>query len=111
MRRAFLFLSAVSLIFAAHSAPPPQTPYGKRAEVRSFIHDMVRQHGFVERELSFLFSRARREPAILAAIEPQKDPKARSWQDYRARFVSEARIGEGAEFSRRNARTLARAAQ
>jgi len=42
---------------------------------------------------------------------PQKDPKARSWQAYRARFVSEPRIAEGAEFARRNAHSLERAAR
>ncbi|MCC6211131.1 MAG: lytic murein transglycosylase B, partial [Burkholderiales bacterium] len=66
---------------------------------------------FVESELAYLFARARREPAILAAIAPPKDPKARSWQRYRARFVTEGRITEGADFWRRNAAPLARAAQ
>lgn len=111
MKRILIFLSVFCFIAAARSAPPAQKPYGKRADVRSFIRDMVGQHGFVERELAFLFSRARREPAILAAIAPQKDPRARSWQAYRARFLSEARIAEGAEFRRRNAAALERAAQ
>jgi membrane-bound lytic murein transglycosylase B len=98
----------------AHAAPPlaPATkPYGKRADVHAFVREMVERHGFVERELAFLFSRARREPAILAAIAPPKDPKARSWQLYRARFVTESRIAEGAEFWRRNAEALERAAR
>ena len=79
--------------------------------MHGFIREMVERHGFVERELKFLFSRARREPAILAAIAPPKDAKARSWLAYRARFVTDARIAEGAEFWRRNAAALARAAQ
>ena len=72
---------------------------------------MVAQHAFVERELTFLFSRARREPAILAAIAPPKTAPMRSWQTYRGRFVNDARIAEGAEFWRRNAAALARAAR
>ena len=74
-----------------------------------FVGEMVRKHGFVEKELRFLFARARREPAILTSIAPPKEPKARSWQLYRARFVTEGRIAEGAEFARRNAAALARA--
>jgi len=49
-------------------------------------------------------------PAILAAIVPHKDPRARSWHDYRARFVTSRRISEGLEFWRRNAAALERAA-
>ena len=79
--------------------------------MQAFIRELVERHGFVERELAFLFARARREPAILAAIAPPKDPGARSWQAYRARFVTDARIAEGGEFWRRHAAQLARAAE
>jgi len=108
-----LGLAALLLQFAGASAaaapPAATTPYGKREDVREFVREMVARHGFVERELKFLFARARREPAVLAAIQPPKDARARSWQAYRARFVTEARIAEGAEFWRRNAAALARA--
>jgi membrane-bound lytic murein transglycosylase B len=88
-----------------------QTPYAKREDVDGFIRQMVEKHGFVEKELKLLFARARREPAILAAIVPPKDAKGRSWQAYRGRFVTEGRAAEGAEFWRRNAAALARAAE
>jgi peptidoglycan lytic transglycosylase B len=48
-------------------------------------------------------------PEILAAIAPRSDPRARSWRDYRARFVTERRISEGLEFWRHNAAVLQRA--
>jgi len=105
---ALLFLSAA---LPALSAPPAQTPYGKRDDVDGFIREMAERHGFVERELKYLFSRARREPAILAAIAPPKTAPMRSWQTYRGRFINDARIAEGAEFWRRHAAALARAAQ
>jgi len=114
MRLVCCFLSALLLACAAPPvlcAPPKQTPYGKRDDVHAFIREMVERHGFVERELNFLFSRARREPAILAAIAPPKDAKVRSWLDYRARFVTDKRVAEGVEFWNRNAAALARAAQ
>jgi membrane-bound lytic murein transglycosylase B len=110
MTRALLLALAVFLsVPAAQSAPRSTTPYGKRADVRAFVREMVARHGFVESELQFLFSRARREAAVLAAIQPPKEAPMRSWQTYRARFVTEARIAEGVEFWRRNAETLARA--
>jgi len=112
MKRLLAFgLAALLVQPAARSAPPVQQPYGGRADVQEFIREMVTQHAFVERELKILFSRARREPAILAAIAPPKEAKARSWLLYRARFVTDARIAEGAEFWRRNAAALQRAAQ
>jgi membrane-bound lytic murein transglycosylase B len=115
MRRLLAFgLAALLAHSAAHSAPPEpkgKHAFGKRGDVRDFVREMVARHAFVESELAYLFSRARREPAILAAIVPPKDPKARSWQLYRSRFVNDSRIAEGAEFWRRNAAALARAAQ
>jgi membrane-bound lytic murein transglycosylase B len=109
MTRSLVLLTAFLFVSGTHAAPP-QTPYGKREDVRGFIRELVERHGFVERELKFLFSRAHREPAILAAITPPKDPQARSWLAYRARFVTEARIAEGAQFWRRHAAALERAA-
>jgi membrane-bound lytic murein transglycosylase B len=112
MKRLSLFLlAALLLVPESHAAPPGQKPYGKREDVQGFIRQMAERHGFVEHELQFLFSRARRETAVLTAITPQKDPRARSWAAYRARFVTEARIAEGVEFWQRHAAALARAAQ
>lgn len=110
MRRVFL-LAALCLSFAAHGAPPAQKPYANREDVHGFIRQMHERHGFVEQELKFLFARARREPAILAAIAPPKTAPMRSWQTYRGRFINDARIAEGAEFWRRHAAALERAAK
>jgi membrane-bound lytic murein transglycosylase B len=114
-RFACALLSLVFLAAGARAAPPAasstSTPYGKREDVQAFIRQMAQQHAFVESELAYLFARARREPAILAAIAPPKTAPMRSWQTYRGRFVNEARIAEGAEFWKRNAAALERAAQ
>lgn len=96
------------LASAAQAAAP--TPFAKRPEVRAFVREMVERHGFVERELEFLFSRARRLEAVLKAIAPPKDPRARSWRAYRERFVNPVRIGEGVGFWRRHIPALERAA-
>lgn len=98
-------------LLAAGGAGAQGTPYGTRPEVRAFVREMVERHGFVERELAFLFSRARRDATVLRAITAPKDTRARSWREYRDRFVSEPRIAEGVEFWRREARALERAAR
>jgi membrane-bound lytic murein transglycosylase B len=108
--KAFLFFAALAFSFATQAAEP-KSPYAKRDDVHAFVREMVDKHGFVEKELLYLFGRARREPAILAAIAPPKDAPMRSWQVYRTRFLSESRIAEGAEFWRRNAAALERAAE
>jgi membrane-bound lytic murein transglycosylase B len=109
---AALALAAGVLAFSGPAVPQTASkPYAKRDDVQAFIRQMAEQHAFVESELAFLFSRARREPAILAAIAPPKTAPMRSWQTYRSRFVTESRIAEGAEFWRRNAQALERASQ
>jgi len=108
---ALLCAAALNALAKPPAAASASKPYGKREDVQAFIRQMVEQHAFVERELAYLFSRAHREPAILAAIAPPKTAPMRSWQTYRGRFVNEARIAEGLEFWRRNAPALERAAQ
>lgn len=85
--------------------------YGKREEVRQFIAEMVERHGFVGRELRKLFGRARYQPAIIRAMTPPPGAPVKSWQAYRALFVSRDRIEAGARFRARYDAALARAAQ
>ncbi|HEX2649242.1 MAG TPA: lytic murein transglycosylase B, partial [Burkholderiales bacterium] len=59
-------------------------------------------------ELVFLFSRLRPVDPVLKAIATPPD-KARSWQDYRALFLTERRIAGGVAFWRANREALARA--
>jgi len=105
MRGAILLLC----LLAAAPACAQGTPYGKSPEVRAFVNEMVERHGFVERELAYLFSRARRDPAVLRAIEPPKDFREKSWQEYHARFVTDSRIAQGVAFWRAHEGVLARA--
>jgi membrane-bound lytic murein transglycosylase B len=99
MKRLLALLPA--LAFSAALAGPPAKPpaqpsYAKRPEVRAFIRDMVQRHGFVERELTFMFSRVKREDPVLQFIRPPD--KGPSWQEYRELFVNEKRVALGAEF-------------
>ncbi|TAK47913.1 MAG: lytic murein transglycosylase B [Betaproteobacteria bacterium] len=91
----------------AHAAGPAD--FAARPEVRAFIREMVEQHRFVQHELEFVFSRARREPAILEAIQPPTPQARRPWDAYRAIFVNDRRIQAGAEFWRLHGSALERA--
>jgi len=96
----FLFL----LLFAAGAHAQD---YGQREEVRAFIDDMVKRHGFVKSELDTLFARVQRSDAVLDLM--RTPPEKPVWEDYRAQFITEPRIAGGVEFWRSNRRTLARA--
>jgi len=103
---ALLVLSALACS-SAYAAPPGN--YAEREDVRQFIAEMVEMHGFKERELRRLFSRARYQPAIIRAMTPPPEAPVKSWQGYRSMFVSRDRIDAGARFRTRHAATLERA--
>lgn len=103
-------LRTILLACAAASAQAAgPADFAARPEVRAFIREMVEQHRFVQHELEFVFSRARREPAILEAIQPPTPQARRPWDAYRAIFVNDRRIQAGAEFWRRHGGALERA--
>ena len=84
--------------------------YAERKDVREFIAQMVRKHGFVAAELRALFGRARYQASVIAAITPPPEPRARSWDDYRALFLTPERIQSGVIFSVKQRDALALAA-
>jgi membrane-bound lytic murein transglycosylase B len=116
-----LLMAACVAALPAHAAPPdgkktrkakaPEARaegYAKRPEVRAFIRELVERHGFVEKELVFLFSRVRRaEPVLQAMAAPAE--KSRSWKDYRGILVTERRIAGGVEFWKAHRAALERA--
>ncbi len=104
---ALLALALSSSLTAAASA----AQYAEREDVRQFIAEMVDKHGFVRKELRTLFSKARFQPAIIKAITPPIEPRAKSWQAYRALFLTRERIQAGVEFRERQSEALARAAE
>jgi membrane-bound lytic murein transglycosylase B len=97
----------VALTEASAADNPAQ--YQSRPEVQAFIASMAQKHGFVENELRFLFSRARFYPNIIELITPPTNPRVRSWQAYRSRFIEPVRIAGGVELWKRHAKSLARA--
>jgi len=102
-------LCAALLMSAAAAAAAAPPAYVNRAEVRQFIAEMVAKHGFVKKEMEFLFRRARFEPAIIKAMTPPAEAPVRSWREYRALFLNAQRIDAGVQFRARHDATLARA--
>lgn len=102
-------VTALLALTACGSAPAQsEVSYATRPEVRAFVRDMVERHSFVERELMLLFSRAQRQEAILRSIQAQPE-RSRSWEEYRANFLTEARIRAGLEFWQTHRPALKRA--
>ncbi len=108
-------LLAVLLAFALSSsmsaAAGAAAQYAGRKDVRQFIAEMVEKHGFARKELNTLFSRVQFQPASIKAITPPIEPRVRSWQAYRAIFLTQERIEAGVEFRERQHEALARAAE
>jgi membrane-bound lytic murein transglycosylase B len=95
----------LELALTAHAAQP----YAQRAEVQSFVADLVERHGFEKCELLKFFTKAKPNPVVLKAISPPADPGIRSWRAYRGRFIEPMRINRGLAFWTRHADALARA--
>lgn len=78
--------------------------------VREFVDYMATNHGFNRVELEAMFARASRSDRILAAMSRPAE-KTKPWYEYRALFISDQRIREGAEFWREHADALSRAVE
>jgi peptidoglycan lytic transglycosylase B len=102
-------LLAFALSFSITATASAQ--YAGREDVRQFIAEMADRHGFARKELRTLFSKARFQPAIIKAMTPPIEPHARSWQAYRAQFLTPQRIEAGVEFRGQRREALARATE
>ncbi len=72
--------------------------FAGRDDVRQFIEEMHDRHGFDRLRLMRLMRQAQPQPKALQAIQPPKDPSARSWLAYRNRFIEPSRIEGGLRF-------------
>ena len=75
----------------------PKVDFSRRDDVREFVADLVRRHGFVAAELSYMFARVRHAPTVIDLITPPLHPRARSWEAYRGRFIEPVRIAGGVD--------------
>ncbi|HLW13132.1 MAG TPA: lytic murein transglycosylase B [Casimicrobiaceae bacterium] len=112
------FAAAITLVTAtasdaaARGKPAAGTAsassYERRADVRAFIDELVREHGFPRAELKRWFRDVRYQPKIIEAMQrPLVEPP--KWFEYAPQFLSEARVDGGVAFWREHAAALARA--
>lgn len=82
--------------------------YAGRQDVKDYIAELVREHGFTEPELAELFAGAERKDSILKLIArpPERTLK---WHEYRQIFIEEERIAQGLQFWSENEPALQRA--
>ncbi len=105
-------LLARSALLAAAMLPPlAQASFAQHRDAPGFVAHMVATHGFDAATVTDTLARARQVPDVIRLITPPKKTFARSWQNYRARFLNEQRIEGGARFWRDHADLLARASQ
>lgn len=78
-----------------------------RKDVRNFIDYMVVHDGFNRRELVAAMQEAQFQPQIVESMDKPYEKK--TWDVYKALFVTPARVQQGIEFWQANAETLARA--
>jgi membrane-bound lytic murein transglycosylase B len=104
-------LAALALLagLAAGAARAEPESFSARPEVQAFIRELAERHAFDESELHTVFSRARREEAVLTAAQTQPALLARSWDEYRASFVNQRLVRAGLAFWRQHRGQLERA--
>ncbi len=103
-----LLLVALAAAGARAQEEDASESYARRADVAGFIQELVARHAFDADELRFVFARARREDAVLAAMRAQPR-QADSWEAYRALFVNERHVRAGLDFWDQHREPLARA--
>ena len=102
----------LAALLALHSglACAQGSAYQNRKEVKEFVAEMVKKHGFKRKDLTKVFAQAQYQPAIVRAMDQPPESALASWQAYRAIFIKPERIEAGAQFWDRNADALKRAA-
>lgn len=116
-----IFLRALCAVFLSAStctqAGPTLSPhkphvrtsgYAARNDVRAYIDQMARQHGFDRRKLSKLFAQVKTQPSALRAMSApiEQPPK---WYEYSASLLSDTRVERGLDFWRDNEPALVEA--
>ena len=90
------------------SAVQSASGYEQRGDVRAFIDELVRDHGFSRKTLTRWFRDVRYQPKIVEAMErPIVAPP--KWFEYAPQFLTAARIDGGVAFWQAHADALARA--
>ncbi|WP_161489937.1 lytic murein transglycosylase B [Acidihalobacter prosperus] len=103
-RLAALLVLIPSCLPAARAA---DAGFAHRAEVQSFIQQLVTHDKFDKAYLERLFDKAQPQPAVIAAMK--RPAEALPWYKYRPIFLTEKRIREGVVFWKQHRAALERA--
>jgi membrane-bound lytic murein transglycosylase B len=87
-------LGALALFTAA---PPVAALDGNREDVRQFMQEMIRKHGFDEAWIAGVIGAAESQPKIIELMGRPAE-KVMAWHAYRDHFLTEERIAAGVEF-------------
>ncbi len=85
--------------------------YATHEAARAFAAEMAERHGFDQTDLLKALGQASHDERVIRLIRPPSRPGTRSWQDYRGRFLGDARVNGGVSFWRRYQQTLEAASQ
>ncbi len=78
----------------------------KRADAQQFIKAMVREHQFDRKQLQYILKEAKFQPQIIESMEKPYEKK--TWDQYKALFLTPQRVAAGVDFWRQNRQVLAR---
>ena len=87
--------------------PLDQQPPAERADIRAFIDDMAKKHGFDRDALLATFAQVQLRQKVVDSIT--RPAEAKPWHAYRPIFVTDTRIEEGVAFWNENSALLKRA--
>ncbi|CAM5464579.1 MULTISPECIES: lytic murein transglycosylase B [unclassified Thauera] len=102
-------LRQLAALLALALPAPLLASYADRDDARSFIAEVAARHDFDPAELHDALGRARHDASVIRLITPPARRGARSWQNYRSRFLDRTRIEGGLAFWREHEHELARA--
>ena len=101
-----LFLAMLVLLLFS-TATVAHSDAGKRKDVKNYINQLVKQHGFDKKELTSMFNKVKINQKIIDAIT--RPAEAKPWYKYRPIFLTESRIEGGVKFWQENEPALQRA--
>jgi len=88
---------SLSISLFATNAHAASANYAQRADVKSFINEMVSEHGFNRAALEKQFAHAKRLDNVLDSIAKPAEREL-TWKQYRPIFVTSKRSSKGRKF-------------
>ncbi len=109
MRRHKLFSLALCSALLCACTTEATTRPDVKPQMKEFVDQMVREHGFDEPALTALLAKAQFRQSIIDAMN--RPAEAKPWYKYRQIFLTQQRIQGGVEFWQENEAVLTRASR